>query len=45
MPYYRKIILSIFDEYKIFAKLAHPLGKLDEKHDDKVADLVWQTIL
>ncbi len=25
--------------------MPHPLGKFDEKHNDKVANLVWQIIL
>ncbi len=29
--------LSIFDKYKIFAKVPHPIVKFDEKHDDEVA--------
>ncbi len=33
--------LSIFTNYKIFTKVP----QFDEKHNDEVADPVWQTIL
>ncbi len=37
-------IKGIFDKYKIFAKVPHPLRKFDEKHDGEVADPERPTI-
>ncbi len=42
-PLIVKAISPILDEYKIFAKVPHPLIKCDQKHDGKVTESVRQT--
>ncbi len=38
-------ISHVLDEYKLFAKVPHPLIKFDEKHDGEVTEPVQRTIL
>ncbi len=38
-------ISPVLDDYKIFAKVLHPLIKFDKKYDSEVNEPIQQTIL